>query len=359
MIPRLRTARILSLIVATGLILAACERPLTSSSDSEELPTPVVVTIESDTADEGAVSAEEPLSQDNEAEDDTTVEEAAEQEEEPEDETEGEQEDNAAEGSAEASEEEAEPNPAEETVADEDEALIEEDGAGEGTASEETADTEPIEDEPTGESDEDAEETSDETVEEESDHEELEVTDWITHTVAFGENLFRISVIYGVPIAEISQFNDIVNADAISIGQVLLIPTTETTDSETGINEGADSDSEENEEPIEPPSEFTDYTVLLGDTLTSIGLKFGVSWVEIAEANGIESPNEILSGQVLKIPVSTPGPSPEFTHVVRPGDSLRRISFIYGIPWLTIATANNILSPYFIHPGQSLVIPSG
>jgi LysM repeat protein len=152
---------------------------------------------------------------------------------------------------------------------------------------------------------------------------------------------------------------------------VLLIPgaSEPATDSETGSEEETDSgtetgeetgsDTEEPSEPIEPPSEFTDYTILPGDTLSLIALKFGVSWVEIAEANGIVNPNQIYSGQVLKIPVSTPGPSPEFTHVVQPGESLLGISLTYGIPWMSIATANNLVSPYFIQPGQSLVIPGG
>ena len=387
MIRRLRTARILSLILATGLILAACERPLTSNTDQEELPTPVVVTIEGDAAspdDAEEVNDEEIAPEEEGAEEETPVEEAADQEENPEEVTDTshedvgevtaeEQEDDAAEGSADASEEEADESPAEETAADEDEAPMEEDGAGDDTASdetedgeedveassvdaEETADSEPIEDETAEESEEDVQETPDETAGEDTDSQELDVTDSITHTVVLGENLYRISVIYGVPMAEIAQFNDIVNTDNIFAGQILLIPAAGTTDSEGDA--ASDSDAEDNDEPIEPPSEFTDYTVLPGDTLASIGLKFGVSWVEIAEANGIDNPNQISAGQVLKIPVSTPGPSPEFTHVVRPGDSLRRISFIYGIPWLSIATANNILSPYFIHPGQKLLIPA-
>ncbi len=168
-----------------------------------------------------------------------------------------------------------------------------------------------------------------------------------------------------------AELNNIINTDSIYAGQVLLVPgATETaTDSETD-NEGeadsgtdtgeeTDSDTEEPAEPIEPPSEFTDYTVLPGDTLSLIAFRFGVSWVEIAEANGIINPNQIYSGQVLKIPVSTPGPSPEFTHVVQPGESLLGIALTYGIPWMSIAAANNLVSPYFIQPGQSLVIPRG
>lgn len=44
------------------------------------------------------------------------------------------------------------------------------------------------------------------------------------------------------------------------------------------------------------------YRVRRGDTLYRIGLRFGVSWPEIAEANNIRNPNRIYAGQVLCIP---------------------------------------------------------
>ncbi|SOE25596.1 LysM domain-containing protein [Streptomyces sp. OK228] len=45
------------------------------------------------------------------------------------------------------------------------------------------------------------------------------------------------------------------------------------------------------------------------------------------------------------------------TYTVRPGDILSRIGAALGVPWLDIATANNIKSPYQIFPGQVLKIP--
>jgi LysM repeat protein len=51
------------------------------------------------------------------------------------------------------------------------------------------------------------------------------------------------------------------------------------------------------------------YTVQAGDSLYTIGLKFGVSWQSIASANNISSPYTIYPGQVLVIPTSLPTPS--------------------------------------------------
>lgn len=49
-------------------------------------------------------------------------------------------------------------------------------------------------------------------------------------------------------------------------------------------------------------SAATTYTVVSGDTLYKIGLRFGVPWQNIAQANDIQSPYLIYVGDVLVIP---------------------------------------------------------
>jgi LysM repeat protein len=104
-----------------------------------------------------------------------------------------------------------------------------------------------------------------------------------------------------------------------------------------------------------------------GDTLFSIGQRFGVRWQEIASANGIGPPYDITSGQTLTIPQagsSPPGPAPTSpstgavrTHVVQPGENLYRIGLRYGLPWQSIAEANGITDPTQVYVGQQLTIP--
>lgn len=126
------------------------------------------------------------------------------------------------------------------------------------------------------------------------------------------------------------------------------------------------------------------YVVQPGDSLYTIGLTFGVSWQSIATANSILPPYIIYIGQSLIIPSSggtTTSPqssssqysSSTFTstscsttqsisalyYTVQPGDSLYQISLNFGISWESIATANNVQSPYIIYIGESLLIPSG
>jgi lysozyme len=166
-----------------------------------------------------------------------------------------------------------------------------------------------------------------------------------THTVAAGENLYRIGLKYGISWVTLAAYNNLPNANYVYVGQVLNIPP-----ASSGPQPG---------QPTQTPTPGTYYTVQPGDNLYRIGLSFGVSWEQIAEANGIVNPNQIYAGQVLKIPSSAPGPNPQFTHVVKPGESLYSISLLYGVSWLTIAQANNIVSPYVIYAGQTLVIPGG
>jgi LysM repeat protein len=120
-------------------------------------------------------------------------------------------------------------------------------------------------------------------------------------------------------------------------------------------------------QPTQPPVSTGSYMVQRGDTLFSIGQRFGVPWREIADANGIGAPYEIVSGQTLTIPQagsSSSGPAPTSatgttprTHVVEAGENLYRIGLKYGLPWQTIAEANGITDPTQVYVGQQLVIP--
>jgi LysM repeat protein len=58
--------------------------------------------------------------------------------------------------------------------------------------------------------------------------------------------------------------------------------------------------------------------------------------------------------------VPTARPSCPYKYVVKPGDRLFRISINLGYDpdfWMEIASANNIVSPWLIFPGQELTIP--
>ena len=95
------------------------------------------------------------------------------------------------------------------------------------------------------------------------------------------------------------------------------------------------------------------YRVQPGDSLFSIGKKFGVSYIEIQKANNIYS-GHIYPGQTLRIPSG--GPSAE-SYVVQPGDSLYLIAKRFGVSVPEITSLNGI-NNNVVYVGQTLRIPS-
>jgi LysM repeat protein len=116
------------------------------------------------------------------------------------------------------------------------------------------------------------------------------------------------------------------------------------------------------------------HTVQPGENLFRIGLRYGIGWQAIMQANGLSS-TYIYVGQQLVIPVEgdapapPPAPIPEptappeavasSTYTVQRGDTLFRIATRYGLSAWQVAAANNIANPALIFPGQTLVIPAG
>ena len=94
------------------------------------------------------------------------------------------------------------------------------------------------------------------------------------------ENLFRISLYYGLPYQTVAAANGIINPDLIYAGQRLIIPS---------------------EVPAEPTGEKI-HVVQPGENLFRIALKYGVTVEALAVANDISNVNLIYPGQRLVIP---------------------------------------------------------
>lgn len=68
--------------------------------------------------------------------------------------------------------------------------------------------------------------------------------------------------------------------------------------------------------PSPTPTIISSYVVREGDTLIEIAQKFGISLGYLADANGIENPDLIYIGQILKIPVWPPKDDGRIIYVV-------------------------------------------
>lgn len=115
------------------------------------------------------------------------------------------------------------------------------------------------------------------------------------------------------------------------------------------------------------------YVVQKGDTITSIAEKCGLSYVVLMNINyEIEDPDLIRPGQTLRltaeIPIyTTPASGPGLNlglqaggqyYIVRRGDSLARIAYLYGTTVYDLLQANPQLnnSPV-VYPGQYIQLP--
>lgn len=116
------------------------------------------------------------------------------------------------------------------------------------------------------------------------------------HTVQSGETLYCIGRAYGVNPFTIASQNNILNPNRIYAGTVLAIPNAPYT-----LPAGRVCPRQFNgSTPAPTCSQY--HTVVAGENLYRISLRYEVSMWAIAEANNITNLNFILIGQVLCIP---------------------------------------------------------
>ena len=120
----------------------------------------------------------------------------------------------------------------------------------------------------------------------------------ITHVVSPGENLYRISLRYGVSVQKLMQANRLANSQSVYVGQRLSIP----------IASPAGNSAVPAVPPpfvLEDPSVqegATTHAVTAGENLYRISLHYGMNVQALAWANGLNNPHLIYVGQKLVIP---------------------------------------------------------
>jgi LysM repeat protein len=194
-----------------------------------------------------------------------------------------------------------------------------------------------------------------------------------THTVQAGETLSEIAKQYGVEIGDLLRLNGLADADAIIIGQELILPSAST---------GADATQT--------------HTVQAGEALSQIAKRYDVTMQALMTANEITDPNDIAWGQVLRIPIADEAPQATVTattssnsdtgsidncqlsivncqssasgeppgaerpsqHAVLAGETASEIAKRYAVKLADLLAANNIANADAIFVGQILTLPA-
>jgi LysM repeat protein len=135
-----------------------------------------------------------------------------------------------------------------------------------------------------------------------------------THTIARGESLAGIARQYGITVDQLLQINSITNPNLIYAGQQLTVFTLPD-EAAPQADPNAAAPAPQPETPA-PAAASTTHVVQPGEHLSQIGRQYGVSWVAIAQANGIGNADTIYSGQTLIIPA--PGTVPDLGIIEAP-----------------------------------------
>ena len=168
-------------------------------------------------------------------------------------------------------------------------------------------------------------------------------TESIFYTVKSGDTLSEIASQYGTTVQELVNINNLTNANLIYPGQILRIATNSTIQGSETRGTGS-----------------IIYTVQRGNTLRQIAKAYGVTVKHIVEINNIQNPNLIYPGEKLRITESintTVNPVTQNNYyTVKLGDTLSEIARRYGVTVRYLANLNGIRNPNLIYPGQIIKV---
>ncbi len=182
-----------------------------------------------------------------------------------------------------------------------------------------------------------------------------------SYTVQSGDTLSGIANKFNTTYTSLAQINHLSNPNRIYVGQRLQLRAQTTNQTPT-----TNTSSQAQRTNYNNTTATSTYTVQSGDTLSGIAAKFNTTYTQLAQNNHLSNPNQIYVGQRLQVRGNSQvtHQSSSVSHVsagntgyiVQSGDSLSKIAAQYGLSWRTLASKNNLQSPYIIYVGQHLAL---
>lgn len=199
----------------------------------------------------------------------------------------------------------------------------------------------------------------------------VKVVEQTTYTVVSGDALIKIANRFNVTVGELQQWNNL-SGTLIYVGQVLKVSPPGQT-----VVVTAPSTNPTTTVPVQPAPQPTTpatgtttgtYIVVSGDSLSKIGVQFGMTVQELKTLNNLTS-DMIYVGQTLKVKAtagttapttpapqpSNPAPSTVTEYIVKSGDSLSKIALQFNTTVQELKTLNNLTSD-MIYVGQKLKV---
>jgi peptidoglycan endopeptidase LytF len=160
----------------------------------------------------------------------------------------------------------------------------------------------------------------------------------VPYMVQEGDTLYNIARLYNTTVANIMAANPSVSdMNMLYIGQVICVPAAM---------------------PTPMPCNGQPYTVQPGDTFYSLARKFGVTVADLMAANPGVPASNLIAGYAVCIPAPTvrPCPTGSMTYTVVQGDTLSSIADRFSVSVYSLTVANPGFSPDNLMAGTRLCI---
>jgi N-acetylmuramoyl-L-alanine amidase/LysM repeat protein len=182
------------------------------------------------------------------------------------------------------------------------------------------------------------------------------------YVVRTGDTLAGIAARLGQSLPELARLNDIANPQLIVAGQPIRLPAPGSGATSATSNAGAGGAA------ARAPVPRT-YTVVAGDTLSTIAARFDIPMSDLARWNGLAEPYIVRVGQQLQLSAGGPAVTtgvggggagaPVRRYQVQYGDTIFGLAARFGVSREAIIRANGIADPDRLLAGSTLVIPPG
>ena len=188
---------------------------------------------------------------------------------------------------------------------------------------------------------------------------------WTRYKIKQGDSLSVIAQNYNTTIGQIMSVNELDN-DAIRADKYLIVPLAQKSE---GYYSLSDNQREKSRLNIQKNSEKIIYTVVAGDSLWKISIKFDttinnlVRWNQISPSDSLSIGKELVilrdnknKTELAKITNTGIDINRDIFYTVKEGDNLSRIAQKYNVKIAEIRSWNDLNEEYILQPGDKLTI---